>query len=84
MDSDREARLLAFCRTYQGESSAHNLIKRLDALLSAQRPLVEAARKWAAAHTWDDIGDCEACGDLYEAARAYRAAQEAPDGAHPR
>jgi uncharacterized coiled-coil protein SlyX len=54
------------------------------ARLSAQRPLVEAARKWAAAHTWDDIGDCEACGDLYEAARAYRAAQEAPDGAHPR
>ena len=74
MDSTREARLLAFCRTYQGESSAHNLIKRLDALLSAQRPLVEAALKWIEATREADRQD--ALLTLFYAARAYRTGGE--------
>jgi hypothetical protein len=91
MDSDREARLLAFCRTYQGESSAHNLIKRLDVLLSAQRPLVEAATSdnLIVAVEWF-MGEFTSIRAMppaaraafhafFEAARAYRPAQEGSD-----
>lgn len=82
----REDRLIAYCHTYEGDSTAHTLIRRLveelaqaRALLAAVRPVVQAAARldvaWRASGPVVDYEDMmalgHACAALPASVRAW-------------